>query len=85
MTTKAFVLACIYLVAFSEISFTQETSGNLEGRVTDTTGIPLSGVNISIQSESLQGIRGTITNDDRYFRILHTVRRIAINFQCQFV
>jgi hypothetical protein len=69
MTAKTFVLLCIYLISFSGIGFAQETSGNLEGRVTDTTGTPLSGVNIAIQSESLQGIRGTITNDDGYFRM----------------
>ena len=76
MTAKTFVLLCIYLFSFSGIGFAQETSGNLEGRVTDTTGIPLSGVNIAIQSESLQGIGGTLTN---------TVRRTAINLQCQFL
>jgi hypothetical protein len=57
------------LITLTNYLFAQETSGNLEGRVSDTAGIPLSGVNISIQSESLQGIRGTITNDDGYFRI----------------
>lgn len=67
MSYRYFFLAI--LITLTNYLFAQETSGNLEGRVTDTTGIPLSGVNISIQSESLQGIRGTITNDDGYFRI----------------
>jgi hypothetical protein len=70
MINKAVALLCIYLFSFSDFGFTQDISGNLEGRVTDTTGIPLAGVNISLRSESLQGMRGTITNDDGYFRIL---------------
>ena len=37
--------------------------------VIDTIGSPLSGVNISLQSENLQGLRGTTTDDDGYFRI----------------
>lgn len=69
MIIKAFVLVCINLVSFSGIGSAQETTGNLEGRVTDTTGIALSGVNVSLQSESLQGIRGTVTNMDGFFRI----------------
>jgi hypothetical protein len=48
----------------------QSVTGNLEGRITDTTGSPLAGVNILLQSESLQGARGTATSHDGYFRFL---------------
>ena len=87
MTAKAFVFVCIYLVSFSGISFAQETSGNLEGKVTDTTGIVISGVNVSLQSEFLQGIRGTVTNVDGYFRIFalpvgnYTVRISIVGYR----
>jgi hypothetical protein len=63
-------LTFVVIIILSRNIFSQDISGNLEGRVSDTTGIPLAGVNISLQSKSLQGMRGTITNDDGYFRIL---------------
>jgi hypothetical protein len=56
---------------FIRISFAQDITGNLEGRIIDTTGIPLSGVNISVQSENLQGIKGTATNENGYFNIFN--------------
>ena len=80
----------LFLAAFALLtnySPAQETSGNLEGRVTASTGIPLTGVNVSIQSKRLQGIRGTITNDDGYFRISslpvgdYTVRISIVGFR----
>ncbi len=47
----------------------QDITGNTEGRVSDTTGVPLPGVNISLQSESLQGTKGTSSDDKGYFYI----------------
>ena len=42
----------------------QEVTGNLEGRVLDTQGEAIAGVNITVQGPRLQGVRGT-TSDAR--------------------
>jgi len=47
----------------------QDITGNIEGLITDSTGTPLPGVNISVQSENLQGTKGTATNERGYFTI----------------
>ena len=48
-----------------------DVTGNLEGRVTDTEGNYLEGVNISLQSAGLQGTRGTTSGPKGYFQILY--------------
>ena len=48
----------------------QQTTGNLEGRILNPDGMPLPDVNIIVTSLSLQGTRGTTTNDMGYFRLL---------------
>jgi hypothetical protein len=74
-------------IALTHYSLAQDISGNLTGRVTDTTGIALSGVNVSLQSEFLQGIRGTVTNANGYFRIFslpvgdYTVRISIVGYR----
>jgi hypothetical protein len=60
------LLLIIYVVSL----YAQDIDGNLEGRIIDSTGSPLLGINISLQSTSLQGFQGTATNDEGYFRIL---------------
>lgn len=47
----------------------QSTTGNLEGRVVDTTGSAIVGVNVQASSEVLQGIRGCNTDDAGHFRL----------------
>ncbi len=48
----------------------QDIAGNIEGRIIDTLGTPLLGVDVLLQSENLQGIRGAATDDNGYFRII---------------
>ena len=69
MKSKSIFLIILFLI--SRMILAQDIAGNIEGRVSDTTGVPLSGVNISVQSENLQGIKGTATNDKGYFSILY--------------
>ena len=69
MTRKIFILLCIYFLSISNWIFAQEITGKIEGRIVDSTGTPLNGVNISLQSESLQGTQGTSTNDEGLFQI----------------
>lgn len=69
MTRKIFILLLLYLLSLSNWIFAQEITGKIEGRIVDSTGIPLNGVNVSLQSESLQGTQGTSTNDEGLFQI----------------
>lgn len=65
------LLTLIYFfILFANLSSAQDITGNIEGYIMDTVGAPLSKVNISLQSESLQGIRGTATDDKGYFSIV---------------
>ncbi|MHC4790963.1 MAG: TonB-dependent receptor [Planctomycetota bacterium] len=48
----------------------QEVTGSLEGWVLDSQESPLVAVNIIISGSSLQGERGTATNEQGYFRLL---------------
>ena len=65
-------LCSIFILVFllSTYSVSQDITGNIEGRIVDSTGTSMMGVNISLQSKSLQGSRGTTTNEKGYFQIL---------------
>ena len=73
---KTNFFGCSLIVAFIILSqlkpdiLAQSVTGNLEGRITDTTGNSLAGADIILQSESLQGTKGTNTGEDGYFRFL---------------
>ena len=47
----------------------QTTTGRLEGRVTDTAQNPVSGANIAISGENLQGARGAVSDARGRFQI----------------
>jgi len=72
---------------FSSFGLSQNITGNLEGWIVDSAAAPLYGVNITLQSENLQGLRGVSTNDDGYFRIYalpigsYTVKISFIGYQ----
>ena len=57
------------LLVFPFALCAQSTTGNLEGRVVDTTGAAIVGVNVQASSENLQGIRGCSTDDAGHFRL----------------
>ncbi len=63
-------LTLLILVLFIGTAFSQEVTGNLEGRVLIAPGETLTGVNITIRGASLQGVRSAISHDRGYFRIL---------------
>ncbi|MDZ7625243.1 MAG: carboxypeptidase-like regulatory domain-containing protein [Ignavibacteriaceae bacterium] len=67
MSSQLFLL--LLIISFSTISLAQDVSGNLEGMVSDSLGNALPGVNITVQSENLQGLKGTATNEKGYFSI----------------
>ena len=55
-------LVCTSLVA--------QTTGNLEGKVTDSTGAALPGVTIEAKSPALQGLRAVSTSYDGSYRLV---------------
>ncbi len=68
MKTKlCFLLLCI--LAFGPFIWSQEVTGNLEGKIMDPDGRPVLGANISVESISLQGIRSAKSNDQGRFRL----------------
>jgi outer membrane receptor protein involved in Fe transport len=48
---------------------TGQTTGDIEGRLTDVTGAGLPGVTVSAVSPSLQGIRSTVSDRNGLFRV----------------
>jgi hypothetical protein len=75
-----------WLIIFTVAVNSQNTTGNLEGQIKDSTGKSILGVNITLQSESLQGIKGTATDDKGLFKILrlplgsYTVKLKSVGF-----
>jgi len=67
---RIFPLCVILFIFISPPSVSQDVNGNLEGKVTNTSGVGISMINVSIIGNSLQGRRGTSTNDYGYFRVL---------------
>ena len=82
-----FFFVVFLLLLLSKLILSQNISGNLEGRIVDTLGIPISNVNISLQSESLQGIKGSATDNKGYIRIfrlpigIYNVKISSIGFR----
>ena len=60
----------ILIFFLSSYSISQDVTGNIEGRIVDSTGNSLMGVNVSLQSNSLQGNRGSSSNKNGYFQII---------------
>src|SRR5262249_26551476 len=57
----------VCLGAAASISLAQ-TTGNIDGRVTDASGAPLPGVTVEATSPSLQGTRAAVTGSNGVFR-----------------
>ena len=81
-------LISLWIILFcSVLTFSQDISGNITGRVTDNTGSAIIGANISLISPNLQGTRGTAADTEGYFRILnlpvgeYTIRISAVGFR----
>ena len=58
-----------FLFFFTVIINAQDITGNLDGLISDSLSSPLPGVNVTVQSENLQGLKGTATNEKGYFNI----------------
>jgi len=64
---KKFLIFILLYLLFSS-AWSQETTGNLEGRILDRDGQPILGAEIDISSTALQGTRETTTDPQGYFR-----------------
>ncbi len=82
---KSLFLILSLFFCFSSTIIGQETTGNVEGTVTDATGARVPGATITLASESFQ--RTVTTNDEGFFRALqlqpgiYTVSTTVTNFQ----
>ncbi len=61
--------ALIFVALQSGMIRAQNITGNIEGKIVDSIDVPLTGADILVEGESLQGIRGASTNDNGYFYI----------------
>jgi len=68
---RPILFTLLFLFLFVHSLLSQETTGKLEGRILDSGGIPIVLTNILINSESMQGERGTTTNVKGYFYALN--------------
>ena len=81
---KFISLVLTFIFCFSAIAFGQETTGNIEGTVTDPSGARVAGVTVQITSQSFR--REVTTNEEGFFRVLqlppgvYTVNVAATNF-----
>lgn len=82
---KLISLVLTFVFCFSAIASGQETTGNIEGTVTDPSGARVAGVTITLESPSF---RRTVTTDEEgFFRALqlqpgiYTVRAATSNFE----
>ena len=60
----------VLLFHIPRVLFAQVTTGNIEGRVTDTTGAAIIGANVTLSSPDLQGVRGISTGEQGFFRLV---------------
>lgn len=68
-TKQRIVLICLGLCVSTLSLHAQETTGNLEGRIVDSLGLPVAGALVAVTSSSLQGQRGIATSSEGFFRI----------------
>ncbi len=82
-------MTCILLLftLFAANSRAQEITGNLQGRILDSQGVPVAAVNITVSGKNLQGVRGAASDDNGYFRVLalpagaYTVKVEHVSYQ----
>ncbi len=70
MKSTIVILILLLLWISAGPSLSQETTGNLEGRIIDETGNPVQLVTVTVSSTSLQGEQTTLSNSRGYFSIL---------------
>src|SRR5688572_12048810 len=66
--TKLISVAFSFLLCFSAIAHGQETTGNIEGTVTDPAGARVAGATVELVSDSFR--RSVTADSDGFFRVL---------------
>jgi len=70
MRRRRFSIAfAVSLSLFTSGAAPGQTTGSIEGRITDSSGSPMPGVTVSATSPSLQGVRTAVTGRDGSYRI----------------
>ncbi len=69
MTERVLILVVLSLLALASVR-AQLVTGSLEGHVLNASGEPLLASSVLVKSPSLQGTRGTSTDENGYFRLL---------------
>jgi hypothetical protein len=64
MRTRTTWLAVAATFLAAAIASAQTTTGTISGRVTDSQGLPLPGVTVSVSSPRLQGVRTAVTSEN---------------------
>src|SRR5215470_20089944 len=57
---------CVLLLA--PVALLAQTTGTVEGTITDQSGAPLPGVSVELSSPNLQGVRTAVTSADGRYR-----------------
>src|SRR5688572_24849388 len=57
------ISCCLALFLMSTAAFAQRITGSIEGRVTDSTGAVLPGVDVTVTNEATGQVRTTLTNE----------------------
>ena len=68
--STAATILLVTLLHFPALTFAQETTGSLEGRVLDSKGKPVGYAYVIVTGPSIQGKRGTVTTLDGRFVVL---------------
>jgi hypothetical protein len=67
MTVRTTV--CLLAILGAACRVVAQTTGNLEGRVTDSNGAPLAGVSVRVTGPAVAGLRTTETGADGFYRV----------------
>ncbi len=67
---RIFSILAVGLLLLAPVAVLAQTTGTIEGTVTDQSGAALPGVTVDLASASLQGARSAVTGSDGRYRFL---------------
>src|SRR5271169_1772558 len=66
--SSTFMMSALAVLGLTANVATSQTTGGVEGTVTDANNAPLQGASVDLRSPSLQGMRSAVTNSAGRFR-----------------
>ena len=63
MRLRTIVLLVLAIVLSAGVANAQSTTGTISGHVSDTQGLAVPGVTVTVTSPNLQGVRSTVTSE----------------------